>query len=178
MRCKLNARARSLRTDRLGRHRGAWENVAYWHGILFQQRDEEVVSWIRSKKKDDMERDKKGFLTALCIFVSVLFCSCGPAIDLTYVPNAPPYPPYTGKVAVFWKDHGVQPNPDTYDLIGTVSGQSDWCGTNKEKFYTDLQDRLINEANKYGGNGIILRCGQIGSIGECYCYGDIIRLKK
>jgi hypothetical protein len=154
----------------------SWVNDS--HGIVFQLRDEKVVSWIYVKKKDHMETNKKGFRTALCIFVGALLCSCSPVIDVKYIPNGPRFPRYTGKIAVFWKEHGIPIEPDTYDFIGTISGQSNWCGTNKAKFYTDLQNYLINEAGKYGGNGIILHCGELGSTGECYCYGDIIRFKK
>jgi len=125
-----------------------------------------------------MERSKKGCLTALCICVSVLLCSCGPVIDVQYLPNRPALPPYTGKVAVFWKEHGTSMDPSTYDLIGTVTAQSNWCGTNKAKFNTGLHNYLINQAGEHGGNGIILYCGEIGSIAECYCYGDIIRFKQ
>ncbi len=109
-----------------------------------------------------------------CIFFTVFFSSCG----TTFIQKGKSYPPYSGEVRVFWKNHGVPANPNTYDFIGTVSGRATWCGVAAGKFTESLHEKLIDQAGQHGGNGIILYCGEIGTTGECYCYGDIIKFKK
>lgn len=108
------------------------------------------------------------------IVIITSFVSCG----TSFVRKGKTYPPYTGEIRVFWKEHGVPADPNSYELIGSVSGRSTWCGITPGKFNEGLHKELINQAGKYGGNGIILYCGEIGTVDKCYCYGDIIRFKK
>ncbi len=108
-----------------------------------------------------------------CILVATFLISCG----TSFIRKGNTYPPYTGEIRVFWKDHGVPADTNSYEFIGTVSGRSTWCGATPGKFNEGLHKELIEQAGKYGGNGIILYCGEIGTVGACYCYGDIIRFK-
>jgi hypothetical protein len=110
----------------------------------------------------------------LCVFSTSCLVSCGGGIKFIRMGNT--FPPYTGEIRVFWKEHGVPVEP--YEVIGTVSGRSTWCGVTPARLNEDLHKQLINETGKYGGNAIILYCGEIGSTGACYCYGDIIRFKE
>lgn len=108
-----------------------------------------------------------------CILVATFIVSCG----TSFTRKGNTYPPYTGGIRVFWKDHGVPADPNSYELLGTVSGRSTWCGITPGKFNEGLHNDLIKQAGTYGGNGIILYCGEIGTVGACYCYGDVIRFK-
>jgi len=115
------------------------------------------------------------------ILVSVLLiiflASCTTTTGTSFVRTGNTYPPYTGEIRVFWKEHGVPADRNSYEFIGTVSGSSLWCGVKTGKENEALHKELIDQAGKYGGNGIILYCGEIGTVGECKCYGDIIRFK-
>ncbi len=113
-------------------------------------------------------------LLFLCVVLAALFASCG----TRFVRKGGSYPPYTGEIRVFWKDHGVPANPSSYEFIGTVSGRATWCGISAGRFNEGLHKKLIEEAGRNGGNGIILYCGEIGTTGECYCYGDVIRFRS
>ncbi|MFH2047007.1 MAG: hypothetical protein ABIK92_17905 [Pseudomonadota bacterium] len=108
-----------------------------------------------------------------CILVATFLTSCG----TKFIRKGGTYPPYAGEVRVFWKDHGVPADPNSYEFIGTVSGRSTWCGITQGKFNEGLHKKLTEQAGNNGGNGIILYCGEIGTVGECYCYGDVIRFK-
>ena len=108
-----------------------------------------------------------------CILLATFLISCG----TSFIRKGKTYPPYTGEIRVFWKNHGVPEDPNTYEFIGTVSGRSTWCGVVVGKFNQGLHKELIAQAGEHGGNGIILYCGEVGTTGECYCYGDIIRFK-
>ena len=122
-----------------------------------------------------MEKNKIIFNTLLALFVSILLCSC---TSVKFFPQGKTFPPYTGEIKVIWKEPRLVPNPNSYDLIGTVTGSVMWCGVVPAMLDTDLHNRLIKEAMKYGGNGIILSCGEMGAIDECKCFGDIIRFKQ
>jgi hypothetical protein len=125
-----------------------------------------------------METDKKIFHILLYIFMITLFCSCSGGItNVKYTPTGSNFPPYTGEIKVFWKEHGVPKDPNSYVFVGRVSGQSLWCGVTLAQSNTELHQHLIDQAGKHGGNGIILMCGEVGSVGQCFCYGDIIRFK-
>lgn len=108
-----------------------------------------------------------------CIMATTFLISCG----TNFIRKGATYPPYTGEIRVFWKDHGVPTDPNSYEFIGTVSGRSTWCGITPGKFNEGLHKKLTEEAGKFGGNGIILYCGEIGTVGACDCYGDVIRFK-
>jgi len=108
-----------------------------------------------------------------CILVTTFLVSCG--TGTRFVRTGTTYPPYTGEIRVFWKDHGVQANTDSYKLIGTVSGSSQTCGIATGRFNERLHKELIEQAGKYGGNGVILYCGEPGSPRRCDCWGDVIR---
>ncbi len=108
-----------------------------------------------------------------CILIAAFLTSCG----TKFVRKGPSYPPYTGEIRVFWKDHGAPADPSSYEFIGTVSGRATWCGISAGRFNEGLHKKLTDQAGQHGGNGIILYCGEIGTTGECYCYGDIIRFK-
>lgn len=103
---------------------------------------------------------------------------CGGIVNTRYTKMGPEYPPYAGDVKVFWKDHGVPADPNTYELIGTASGRVLDCGVTQARFSEKLHKYIIDQASRHGGNGVILYCGELGT-GEdaCYCYGDIIRIK-
>jgi hypothetical protein len=47
----------------------------------------------------------------------------------------------------------------------------------KAVYDKDLHDWIKKEAAKAGGNGVIISCGELGTVGECNCYGDVIRFK-
>ena len=121
-----------------------------------------------------MEKDKVIFNTLFAVFMSTLLCACA----VKFTPQGKTFPPYTGDIKVIWKEPGIVPNPDSYDLIGTVTGRVILCGAVPGWADTDLHNRLIKETRKYGGNGIILSCGAMGAEDECKCYGDIIRFKS
>lgn len=105
-----------------------------------------------------------------------LLLACASVSNTKTVRKGPTYPPYEGPVQVFWKEHGTPP-PGSYVLIATVSGRATWCGVTKAKFHEELHQYLIAEAGRLGGTGVILHCGEVGTVGECYCYGDAIRLR-
>jgi hypothetical protein len=86
------------------------------------------------------------------------------------------YPPYNGTARIFWKEHGV-PNPNRYSVIGRISGRTTWCGVEAAKFNTALHNWIAQQAAKMGGNGVIMYCGEVGTTGQCHCYGDAIRLR-
>ena len=122
----------------------------------------------------------KNRLLILCIvFISVLFSGCASTAirgeTLTYKSDKR-YPAYTGKVKVYWKEHGV-PRVNTYSLIATVSGMPFWAGIYDAKNYEPLHKYIIRKAAEVGGNGVIIYCGEIGTVGASTCYGDVIRLK-
>jgi hypothetical protein len=122
-----------------------------------------------------METKKVVINTLLALFMSILLCECA---NVKFIPHGKTFPPYTGEIKIIWKEHRLLVDPNSYDFIGTVSADSvTWCGTIPAKLDDDLHIRLINEVGKYGGDGIILYCGEIGSVNECTCYGDIIRFK-
>lgn len=87
------------------------------------------------------------------------------------------YKPYTGEVKVFWKEHGVPLDPNSYSFIATISAIPFWAGVYEGKFYEPLHKYIINKAAEVGGNAVIMYCGEIGSIAQATCYGDAIRLK-
>lgn len=126
-----------------------------------------------------METAAKLFRLLICISILTLICSCsGGVTNVRYTPKSgTTFPPYTGEIKVFWKEHGIPADPNSYVFIGTISGRSLWCGVTPAKMNTGLHQHLISQAGKYGGNGIVLYCGEIGTTGECHCYGDIIRFK-
>ena len=111
------------------------------------------------------------------IMVIVMISGCG-VVSTRYVKKGPEYPPYGGEVKVFWKDHGVPADPNTYELIGTVSGRVLECGITQARFSEKLHKYIIDQASQHGGNGVIIYCGEIGTVDACYCYGDIIRFKQ
>ena len=154
-----------------------WDIGYMTHRELYQLVTERLRLRIHSdlfKRRAAMKTTLTLFYLLLCIFILTSVCSCG----IKFTQKGETFLPYTGKVKVFWKEHGVPADPNTYDLIGTVSGRVTWCGVTKGRYATDLHNELINEAGKHGGNGIILYCGEVGSVGQCDCYGDIIRFKK
>ena len=115
--------------------------------------------------------------TTIRILFFFLLAACLTSCGITFIQKGRAYTPYSGEVQVFWKSHGIPANPNTYDFIGTVSGRATWCGIAAGKFTQSLHKKLIEQAGPHGGNGIILYCGEIGTTGECYCYGDIIRFR-
>ena len=122
-----------------------------------------------------MEANKVVFKTLLALFVSILLSSC---VNVKFIPQEKTFPPHTGDIKVIWKEPRLVPNPNSYDLIGTVIGSVTLRGVVPAMVDTDLHNRLIKETGKYGGNGIILYCGETGAADECKCYGDIIRFKQ
>ncbi len=122
-----------------------------------------------------METNKVTFNVLLALFMGILLCSC---VDFKFTPQGKTFPPYTGDIKVIWKERGLVPNPNSYDLIGTVTGRVIFCGAVPGWSDTDLHNRLIKKASEYGGNGIILSCGETGAADECKCYGDVIRFKQ
>ena len=126
------------------------------------------------KEEGYMETNKVVFNALLALFMGILLCSCA---NVKFTPHGKTFPPYTGNIKVIWKDRGLAVNPNSYDFIGTVSDSVAWCGIIPANLDDNLHNRLVKEAGKYGGNGIILYCGEIGSVDECKCYGDIIRFK-
>lgn len=122
-----------------------------------------------------METNRVIFITLLALFMSILLCSC---VNVKFIPHGKTFPPYTGEIKVIWKEPRLVPNPNSYDLIGTVTGSVIFCSVVPAMLDTDLHNRLIKETRKYGGNGIILYCGETGAEDECRCYGDIIRFKS
>lgn len=117
--------------------------------------------------------------TLLLLFaVAMAFCvvACGGISSKTIVYKGQKYPPYDGEVKVYWKEHGVPP-PKTYELIATIGGRTTMCGFTKAAFHKELHDWIKEEAAKAGGNGVIIHCGDLGTVGECHCSGDVIRFK-
>ena len=86
------------------------------------------------------------------------------------------YPPFTGKVKIYWKDHLV-PNPRTYEVIAIVSAMPFWAGIYEAKTYEPLHKHIEKRAAELGGNGVIMYCGEIGTVGQGTCYGEVIWLK-
>lgn len=87
------------------------------------------------------------------------------------------YPPYTGKVKVFWKEHGVPSDPNTYEFIGTVSAMPFWAGIYEGKLYAPLHKYIVDKAAEIGGNAVIIYCGELGTVADAQCYGDVLRMK-
>ena len=87
------------------------------------------------------------------------------------------YPPYSGNVDVYWKEQGVSADLRKYEFIATVRARSTWCGITAGKFNTDLHSYIIARAGEVGGNAVVLYCGELGTTGECDCYGDVYRKK-
>lgn len=108
-----------------------------------------------------------------CILVTTFLVSCGSGTS--FVRTGAIYPPYTGEIRVFWKDHGAQVKTNSYKFIGTVSQKSKMCESEPGRFDERLHKDLIEQAGQYGGNGIILYCGETGSPRHCDCWGDVIR---
>ena len=88
------------------------------------------------------------------------------------------YPPNTGAVDVIWRDHGVPSDPNSYELIGKVTGAVTWCGIEPAETSEELHSHLINEAGKIGGDAVILHCGDLDTVGRCRCVGDVIRYRR
>jgi hypothetical protein len=119
----------------------------------------------------------KKLLVTAAFILALFICSCASIINKNIVYKGPKYPPYKGELKVYWKDHGVPADPNRYVLIGTVSGRTAACGLKQAAFHKELHDWIKDEAAKAGGNGVIIYCGELGSVGECFCYGDIIHFK-
>ena len=119
----------------------------------------------------------KTLLSVAAVTIVCFLCACGSISNKNIVYKGPKYPPYEGEVKLFWKDHGVPADPNRYEFIGTVSGRTTWCGVTQAAFHKELHDWIKEEAAKAGGNGVIIYCGELGTTGECYCYGDVIRFK-
>lgn len=109
----------------------------------------------------------------ICILMTVFLTSCG----TKFIRKGKIYPRYTGEIRVYWKEHGVPVDRNSYEFLGTVSGRSTWCGVAIGRDNQKLHGELTKQAGIHGGNGIILYCGELGTTGECYCYGDVIRFK-
>ena len=122
-----------------------------------------------------MVANKAILYTLFALLSCILLSSC---VNVKFIPHGKTFPPYTGDIKVIWKEPRLVPNPNSYDLIGTVTGSVILCGVEPAMLDTDLHNRLIKETRKYGGNGIILYCGEMGEADECKCYGDIIRFKS
>ncbi len=85
------------------------------------------------------------------------------------------YPPSTGNVDVVWKEQGVPGHLREYKFVATVKARSTWCGVTAEKFNMEVHDYIISRAREVGGNSVVLYCGELGTTGECDCYGDVYR---
>ena len=85
-------------------------------------------------------RQKNSLLILCIISISVLFSGCSSTAirgeTLTYKTDKR-YQPYTGKVKVFWKEHGV-PRVNSYALIATISGMPFWAGVYEAKNFEPL----------------------------------------
>ncbi len=87
------------------------------------------------------------------------------------------FSPYKGKVKVYWKDHGIPGNPNSYTFIATIKAQSFWAGIRPGKFNEKLHELIINKTAEVGGNAVLLYCPEIGTVGQEYCYGDAIKIR-
>jgi hypothetical protein len=123
-----------------------------------------------------MKRKVSAF--AIPVLFSILVTTFLTSCSTHFVREGKTYPPYTGEVLVFWKEHGVPGDPNAYEFLGTVHKRSTWCGITPAKYNKELHKALIDEAGKYGGNAVILYCGEIGTVGACTCYGDVIRFAR
>jgi hypothetical protein len=119
----------------------------------------------------------KTLLSLVVVATAFILCSCGSISNKKIAYKGPKYPPYEDEIIVYWKEHGVPKDPNTYELIATISGRTTWCGVTKAAFDKELHDWIKEEAAKVGGNAVIIYCGELGSVSECYCYGDVIRFK-
>lgn len=87
------------------------------------------------------------------------------------------YPPVSGNVDVYWKEQGAPAYLRKYEFVATVKARSTWCGITAGKFNTEVHDYIISRAGEVGGNAVVLYCGEVGTTGECDCYGDVYRKK-
>ena len=120
------------------------------------------------------------FTTGLAtVLLLTLFGACsGVVSSKSYIskgPSAPPKP--SDEVKVFWREHGV-PDPATYELLGTNAAKAFWCQSKPARLEEAVHKYLIEDAGKRGGDGVILYCGEVGTTGGCFCYGDVILFHK
>ncbi len=78
---------------------------------------------------------------------------------------------------MYWKEKGPPADLRQYEFIATVKGSSTWCGLTKGMFNTDLHKYIVSRAGEVGGDALVLYCGELGTTGECDCYGDVYRRK-
>lgn len=113
----------------------------------------------------------------ISLFLTSVLVSCGglKSKNTIYKTNKQ-YPPYTGEVRVFWKEYEM---PQTaYSTIATISAEPFWAGIHTNAAaYKPLHDYIINKAAEVGGNGVIIHCGALGTVGQTICSGDAIWLK-
>ncbi len=122
-----------------------------------------------------MKRKKLVYLVVTLIVVALLGgCSGLRGKSLTYMTNKK-YEPYKGQVQVFWKEHRT-PIKGTYAPIATITGKPMWAGIYTARSYQPLHQYIIDKAAEVGGNGVIIYCGEVGTVGESTCYGDAIWL--
>ena len=115
-----------------------------------------------------------GFRLTLVTVLLLSGCASVSSKDTIYH-GAKRYPPSSGTVEVFWKEQGVPGNLRKFEFVATVKARSTWCGVTVGKFNTEVHDYIISRAGEIGGNAVVLYCGELGTTGECDCYGDVYR---
>ncbi len=113
------------------------------------------------------------------LLLTSVFISCAAVRgkDILYK-TSERFDPYDGNVKIYWKEHGVPADPNSYTVIATIRAQSFWAGIREGKFNKKVHQFIIQKTAEIGGNGVIIYCGEIGSVGQAVCYGDVIRIKK
>jgi uncharacterized lipoprotein YajG len=85
------------------------------------------------------------------------------------------YPPHSGNVDVYWKEQGAPADLRKYEFVATVKARSTWCGITAARFNSEVHNYIISRAGQVGGDAVVLYCGELGTTGECECYGDVYR---
>ena len=121
-------------------------------------------------------KHRRGLIVVLLSVGIFSACSSVTSRDTIYQ-GTKRYPANPGTVAVYWKDQGVPVDLTGYDFVATVKARSTWCGLKQARFNSNVHSYLISRAGEVGGDTVVLYCGELGSVGECYCYGDVYRKK-
>lgn len=86
------------------------------------------------------------------------------------------YPPRPDPAKILWKEYvGQHLDFRKLELLGQVSKRTFWCGVTRARLDEDNHAALAAEAGRLGGDIVVLYCGELGTVSECHCYGQVMR---